>query len=84
MTHALIVDDDVDSAEMLATLLSGKATIAGHRPWPRYDVDAATWDAVGAMLASGEGILLGLWGDVGAVHLALNAPSSAASCSRSW
>ena len=28
MTHALIVDDDVDSAEMLATLLSGEGLSA--------------------------------------------------------
>lgn len=45
--------------------------VAGHRPWPRHVVDAATWRAVTGRLASGEIALLGLWGDVGRVHMAI-------------
>jgi Ni,Fe-hydrogenase III large subunit len=64
-------------SETLQTLLQGRTAIAGHRPWPRYEIDAATWDALGAALAAGEGTLLGLWGDDGCVHMALSAPSLA-------
>jgi Ni,Fe-hydrogenase III large subunit len=62
----------------ITTMLQGREAIAGHRPWPRYAIDAATWEALGAALAAGEGTLLGLWGDAGAVHMALTVPSPAA------
>ena len=29
-------------------LFADRTPVAGHRPWPRYEVDAATWDAIGA------------------------------------
>jgi Ni,Fe-hydrogenase III large subunit len=60
----------------IATLLSGRPQVAGHKPWPRHEVDAAAWDAIGQALAH-EGTLLGLWGEAGAVYLALTAPSLA-------
>lgn len=63
-----------------ATLLSGCTALAGHRPWPRYDVDADTWRDIGEAFAAGEGTLLGLWGDAGVVHLAFNAPSLPTPC----
>src|SRR5919197_803258 len=52
--------------------------VADHRPWPRYLVDEAFWQAIGAALGNGEGDLLGLWGEPGAVHLALRSPISMA------
>jgi Ni,Fe-hydrogenase III large subunit len=54
--------------------LASLTPVADHRPWPRYEVDRATWEAVGASLGKGEGDLLGLWGDRGVVHLALRSP----------
>jgi Ni,Fe-hydrogenase III large subunit len=51
--------------------LSSLTPVAGHRPWPRYEVDEAAWQAIGASLGKGEGDLLALWGEPGAVHLAL-------------
>jgi Ni,Fe-hydrogenase III large subunit len=66
--------------QTLSTLLASHTAIARHRPWPRYDIDATTWDALGAALAAGEGTLLGLWGDAGVVHMALNASTLAAPC----
>jgi len=51
--------------------LASLIPVANHRPWPRYEVDRATWEAVGASLGKGDGDLLGLWGDRGAVHMAL-------------
>jgi hypothetical protein len=49
--------------------------VADHRPWPRYHVDDATWEVIGAALGNGEGDLLGLWGEPGTIHLALRAPT---------
>src|SRR5262245_32943629 len=55
----------------MAITFSTLAPVVNHRPWPRYEVDEATWEAVGASLGSGEGDLLSLWGEPGRVHLAL-------------
>jgi len=66
----------------IAMLLAGRDPVPGHKPWPRYEVDAATWDALGAALGgapAGETTLLGMWGErgakgaAGAVHMGLNA-----------
>ena len=51
--------------------LSSLTPVANHRPWNRYEVDGAAWEAIGASLGKGEGDLLGLWGEPGAVHMAL-------------
>jgi Ni,Fe-hydrogenase III large subunit len=42
-----------------------------HRPWPRAVVDNEGWGAAIDRLESGEFILLGLWAEAGAVHLAV-------------
>jgi len=63
----------------LVELLAGRTPVPHHKPWPRHEVDAAAWDAIGAALA-GEGTLLGLWGEAGAVHLALMASSLEEPC----
>jgi Ni,Fe-hydrogenase III large subunit len=42
-----------------------------HRPWPRAVVDAAAWRLAADALRDGHLTLLGLWGDRGAVHMAL-------------
>lgn len=41
------------------------------RPWPRVEVGSQAWAALTAHLAAGELTLFGLWGDDGAVHMAL-------------
>ena len=61
----------------LTDLIAGK-TEQGHRPWPRVAVNAEQWRSAAAQLASGEGTLLGLWGDGDAVHMALLANDRAA------
>ena len=43
----------------------------GHRPWPRVVVTPDAWGALPLELAAGEATLLGLWGDAGAVHMAI-------------
>ena len=42
-----------------------------HRPWPRALVGADSWGRAADLLAHGQCTLLGLWGDAGAVHMAL-------------
>jgi Ni,Fe-hydrogenase III large subunit len=63
--------------DRIAALLAGRTAVANHKPWPRYEVDAATWDAVGQGLAAGDATLLGLWGEVDAVHAAARTPALA-------
>jgi Ni,Fe-hydrogenase III large subunit len=58
----------------LASLLATLTPVAAHRPWPRFQVDAETWTSIGVALGEGGGDLVGLWGDVEAVHLALRVP----------
>jgi Ni,Fe-hydrogenase III component G len=45
--------------------------IAEHRPWPRFAVNEDAWRFAIAQLATGRWTLLGLWGDTGAVHMAV-------------
>jgi Ni,Fe-hydrogenase III large subunit len=51
--------------------IAGAKTVEGHRPWPRAVVDEAGWSRAIAELAAGRWILSGLWGDIGAVHMAV-------------
>ena len=55
----------------LLSELAKHAPVAGHRPWPRYLVDAASWSTVARALGAGEADLLSLWADEEGVHLAL-------------
>ena len=52
-------------------LLRGGSAVPGHRPWPRRLLAEDSWRRIGEELAAGRVILLGLWGDDHAVHLAL-------------
>ena len=56
----------------LGDLIGGGKQIAAHRPWPRVIVDAEGWRSASAALRDGRLTLLGLWGERGAVHMALN------------
>jgi Ni,Fe-hydrogenase III large subunit len=55
----------------LTEILSAFPPVENHRPWLRRVVDADTWRALTGQLAAGKMSLLGLWGDVGMVHMAL-------------
>jgi Ni,Fe-hydrogenase III large subunit len=59
--------------DRIADLLANARPVAHHKPWPRYEVDPDTWNAIGQTLGAGND-LLALWGDADAVHLALRAP----------
>ncbi|MGE5145840.1 MAG: hydrogenase expression protein HypE [Candidatus Eiseniibacteriota bacterium] len=56
----------------LSDVLAGGATVAGHRPWPRVALDAAGWRRLRDALAEADWTVLGLWGETGAVHVALS------------
>jgi Ni,Fe-hydrogenase III large subunit len=64
----------------IASYLASLTPVAGHRPWPRYEVDAETWTSIGEALGDGHGELIGLWGEPTAVHLALRAEGLANPC----
>ncbi|PIV35346.1 MAG: hydrogenase expression protein HypE [Lysobacterales bacterium CG02_land_8_20_14_3_00_62_12] len=55
----------------------GEQRVARHRPWPRVVVDRHGWNQAAAQLVAGELCLLGLWGDVDSVHMALHDPREA-------
>jgi Ni,Fe-hydrogenase III large subunit len=64
----------------LAELIADRAPVAGHRPWPRYEIDHDAWLAVAQALGEGGGDLLGLWGEKDNVHLALRVAGGGAPC----
>ena len=51
--------------------LGGVAPPHAHHPWPRRIVDADSWSDLAIQLGEGRWTLAGLWGDEGAVHMAL-------------
>ncbi|MBM3487817.1 MAG: hydrogenase expression protein HypE [Alphaproteobacteria bacterium] len=59
----------------LADLLAAGRRVAGHRPWPRIEIDRADWERATALLGDGTLALSGLWGDAGAVHMAVATPA---------
>ena len=55
-------------ASLLDTIEGRK--IAGHRPCSRLVVDEGGWRFAASQLSAGSWTLLGLWGDIGGVHMA--------------
>lgn len=55
----------------LTKALAGAPPPYPHHPWPRRVVDANMWTTLAEQLAEGRWTLAGLWGDTGAVHMAL-------------
>ena len=49
----------------------GGRSVDAHRPCPRLIVDEEGWRSISGQLADGYWCLLGLWGDTGAVHMAV-------------
>jgi Ni,Fe-hydrogenase III large subunit len=56
---------------VLDTLLTNGRLDQGNRPWPRADIDNATWQGAADQLASGSLTLVSLWGDGRLVHMAV-------------
>jgi Ni,Fe-hydrogenase III large subunit len=55
----------------LRTLIETGLIVPNHGRWPRAVVDASVWTTAATLLSEGRLTLLGLWGDAGAVHMAL-------------
>jgi len=70
----------IEMGDRLTALIADRAPVAGHRPWPRYEIDHDAWLAVAQALGEGEGDLLSLWSENDNVHLALRVKGAAAPC----
>ena len=55
----------------LDTIFVNFPAAPNHRPWPRRVVNEEAWRSAADALADGKLILTSLWGDAGAVHMAL-------------
>ncbi len=55
----------------LAELIAKGRRVEEHKPWPRVLVEEDLWELLAGRLAEGRGTLLGLWGEVAAVHMAI-------------
>lgn len=55
----------------LTDLITEGVRARDHGPWPRAAVDPAIWAFTAGQLAKGHWTLLGLWGELEAVHMAL-------------
>ena len=56
---------------LLAQIIASRDLVAAHRPWPRVLVDPGIWRYTVNRLADGSLTLLNLWGEPGAVHMAI-------------
>src|SRR5271166_6489470 len=61
---------------MLKALFGDLSAAPTHRPWPNFAVDSERWRGIGEALREGKLDLLGLWGDLAAVHCALYEPAT--------
>ena len=52
--------------------------VDGHRPWPRIVTTEQGWRLASERVASGTWTMLGLWGDTGAVHMAMHSLTKSA------
>jgi Ni,Fe-hydrogenase III large subunit/Ni,Fe-hydrogenase III component G len=55
----------------LSEILAEGLVVESHHPWPRVMVSPETWELASRRLADGRLVLLGLWGEADAVHMAL-------------
>ncbi len=63
-------------ANSLRAVLDAGQPVTEHHPWPRVVVSAETWNALIAGLTGNAWTLLGLWGEIGMVHLAVHESAS--------
>lgn len=59
------------AGDTIANMLAAARQLPVQKPWPRYQVDAATWLQCGYALNTGEADLVALWCDPDEAHLAL-------------
>ena len=56
---------------LLSEILAAGSPVKAQRPWPRAIVAPSVWNLASEHLANGRLTLLGLWGEVRTVHMAL-------------
>jgi Ni,Fe-hydrogenase III large subunit len=61
----------MSATTVLQHALSISQPVIEHRPWPRVVVTPELWNTLSEGLSGGAWSLLGLWGEVGMVHLAV-------------
>jgi Ni,Fe-hydrogenase III large subunit len=64
--------DATPSSTKLHEFIRAGRMVDSHHPWPRAVVNADQWQRAARGLASGAWTLLGLWGDVEQVYMALS------------
>ena len=55
----------------LREVLRDSPAVAAHLPWSRVEVSRESWEHAISLLRNGQCTLLGLWGEKGLVHMAL-------------
>src|SRR5262245_36740622 len=55
----------------LFEVIRNGAALEGHRPWPRFAVDARSWTSIAQDIADGHATLLSHWAEAGGVHMAV-------------
>src|SRR5579871_6472320 len=55
----------------LPEFIANYESVGRHAPWPRFEVDREGWQLAAEQLAGMRWTLLGLWGEAGAVHMAV-------------
>src|SRR5581483_3462480 len=60
-----------DAMAALSDIIGNGRRVEAHRPWPRIVVSSDLWQAAVRQFMDAGATLLGLWGEPGAVHLAL-------------
>src|SRR5665647_974867 len=66
-------DEERGAMTSVANAIALGRSIAAHVPWPRVVVDTGLWQVIAERLAAGDWTMLGLWGEAGAVHIAVRA-----------
>jgi Ni,Fe-hydrogenase III large subunit len=62
----------------LMEFLSAGREVAGHRPWPRYQLDARTWRKLAEQMTVSNWEILAEWGEPAEVHVLLRGEDSGA------
>lgn len=62
----------------LLEFLSVGREVAGHRPWPRFQLDAKAWRQLGEQMAVSNWEVLAEWGEPAEVHVLLRGEDSGA------
>jgi Ni,Fe-hydrogenase III large subunit len=69
--QACSAEREINEMPRLIDAIANGRNVEMHRPWPRVIAAGDLWQVLAAQMAEGLWTLLGLWGEAGAVHMAL-------------